>query len=89
MDIPGTVKKLDRYAFFACKSMTEVKMQEGVTEIGEWSFCGITTKMRIYIPSTITEFPGGVTENMAIWVIYKGSKAEEYAKGMNYKVEFR
>ena len=89
VDIPGNVKKLDRYAFFACKSLTEVKMQEGVKEIGEWAFCGITNRMRIYIPSTITEFSGGVTENMAIWVIYKGSKAEDYAKGMNYKVEYR
>ncbi len=89
VDIPGTVKKLDRYSFFACKSLTEVNLQEGVTEIGEWSFCGITTKLRIVIPSTITEFPGGVTENMAIWVVYKGSRAEEYAKGMNYKLEYR
>ena len=89
LDIPGTVKKLDSYAFFACNSLSEVKLQEGVQELGEWSFCGSKTKFRIYIPSTITDFPGGVTENMVIWVVYKGSKAEEYAKARNYTIELR
>lgn len=89
LDIPGTVKKLDRYAFFGCNSLTEVRLQEGVTEIGEWAFCGTKTKFRIYIPASITAFPGGVTENMAIWVIYKGSSAEAYAKARNYTIEFR
>ena len=89
VDIPGTVRKLDRYAFFACKSLTDVVLQEGVTELGEWSFCGITTKLRIVMPSTIKDFPGGVTENMAVWVVYKDGPAEAYAKGMNYKLEYR
>nr|MCR5761936.1 leucine-rich repeat domain-containing protein [Treponema sp.] len=88
LDIPGTVKKLDRYAFFGCNSLTEVKLQEGVSELGEWVFCGTKNKFRIYIPASITEFPGGVTENMAVWVIYKGSRAEEYAKARNYTIEF-
>ena len=83
------VRKLDRYAFFACKSLTDVVLQEGVTELGEWSFCGITTKLRIVMPSTVKEFPGGVTENMAVWVVYKDGPAEAYAKGMNYKLEYR
>ncbi|MBQ3686196.1 MAG: leucine-rich repeat domain-containing protein, partial [Treponema sp.] len=89
VDIPGTVRKLDRYAFFACKSLTDVVLQEGVSELGEWSFCGITTKLRIVMPSTIKDFPGGVTENMAVWVVYKDGPAEAYAKGMNYKLEYR
>ena len=89
VDIPGTVKKLDRYAFFGCNSLSEVKLQEGVAEIGEWAFCGTKTKFRIYIPASIAEFPGGVTENMAIWVVYKGSSAEAYAKKRNYTIEFR
>ena len=69
--------------------MSEVKLQEGVTEIGEWAFCGTKTKFRIYIPASVTAFPGGVTENMAIWVIYKGSSAEPYAKARNYTIEYR
>ena len=89
VDIPGTVRKLAPYAFFGCRSLAEVRLQEGVKELGEWVFCGSTSKFRIVIPSTITEFPGGVTENMAIWVVYKGSKAEEYARSHNYTVELR
>lgn len=60
--IPSSVEKIDKYAFSECKSLSEIKLNEGLVEIGQYAFqqCAIT---EITIPSGVTTIGWRAFEN--------------------------
>ncbi len=59
--VPGTVTRIEAYAFCGCEGMTELILEEGITSIGDSAFreTGIST---LTIPSTVTYFGGRIAD---------------------------
>jgi len=55
INIPSTVTKIDSWAFYWCKCLREVVLNEGLREIGGKAFCECTSIERITAPSTVIE----------------------------------
>jgi hypothetical protein len=51
--IPGSVRMIDRYAFYGCAGLKSVVIPEGVTEIGEYAFGDCTGLQSVVIPKSI------------------------------------
>ena len=49
--IPGTIKNIDDYAFYSCKKMTRIVLEEGVETIGWHTFSGPISS--ILLPNSI------------------------------------
>ncbi|MBP0960173.1 MAG: leucine-rich repeat protein, partial [Oscillospiraceae bacterium] len=47
------ISKIDEYAFFECKSLSEIVIPEGVTEIGYASFMNCKNLKEITIPDSV------------------------------------
>lgn len=54
VSIPNTVKHINEYAFYECKSLTSVIIPEGVTDIGKRAFCECDSLKRMTIPRSVT-----------------------------------
>ena len=50
--VPGTVKAIKNYAFYSCKQLTSVILEEGVETVGWHSFSGPISTLSL--PSTLT-----------------------------------
>ena len=53
--IPATVTAIGDYAFFKCKSMTDVTVPDGVVSIGDMAFSYCTGLTGIDLPASLTE----------------------------------
>lgn len=51
--IPGSVKKVGSRAFLNSRWVTEMELNDGLEEVGEWAFWNFESLERIYIPQTI------------------------------------
>ncbi len=84
-----TTEKIDRYAFSGASKLSEVVMNEGLTEIGENAFEYCETLQTPVLPSTLTEIDGyafmwcsGMTDKL---IIPKSVKSISwYAFGWDY-----
>lgn len=54
MDIPSTVTKIDRYAFYGCMALTEVTIPSGVTSLGDWCFASCSNLSSVTLTNNIT-----------------------------------
>lgn len=52
--IPAGVTEISKGAFYGCKNLTNITMQNGVTSIGEWAFSGCKSLTSITIPDSVT-----------------------------------
>ena len=52
--IPGDVSTVKQYAFYGCKSLTSVVMEEGVTTIEAYAFQDCTSLESVAIPASVT-----------------------------------
>ena len=60
--IPGTVKRIDIYAFWACNKLTKLTIEEGVEVIGDSAFGVCMHLPEVKLPSTVTTI-----EDSAFW----------------------
>lgn len=70
VDIPGSIKTIQKGVFQGCKKLTKVSLGEGVEEIGELSFSGCPIN-NIIIPNTIKQISGDFFGGKQITLIYK------------------
>ena len=86
--VPGNVKKIGRAAFYDCRSLSLVRILDGVCEIGEGAFYEDTSIEKIVIPASVTAIgeEGLSTHGSATVIVVPGSWAEQYCKdnGINY-----
>ena len=50
---PGTVKKIDRGAFFRCRNLKSVEIPDSVTKIGECAFANCYNLESVILPAGI------------------------------------
>lgn len=55
--IPGSVKRIGRYAFGGCKNLTSVEIPNSVVSIGESMFEGCSSLAEVSLPVNLTEIP--------------------------------
>jgi len=51
--ISGSVKCIEKNAFYNCKSLATVEIEEGVEEIKDWAFSGCDKLLEIKIPNSV------------------------------------
>ena len=56
---PGTVKEIPAYQFKDDSELKSIKIEEGVTEIGEYCFLGCTSLEKVSLPSTLKKIGEG------------------------------
>jgi len=59
IEIPSSLKTIDRLVFAGCTSLTSVEIPNGVTKIGEGAFSGCISLSSIDIPSSVTSIEEG------------------------------
>lgn len=52
--IPEGVKRIEKYAFYGCRSLNRVSIPSGVTDIGQWAFYECISLSSVDMPSSIT-----------------------------------
>ena len=57
---PGTVKKIDKDAFFRCRNLKSVEIPDSVTEIGECAFANCYNLESVILPAGIHSRHGDV-----------------------------
>ena len=94
------VKVIDRNAFVDCTRITEIILPESVTEIRWWAFAGCKKLKRVILPDSIVfidkdafrkQGPTGGGGNSfidAVYVVRRGSYAEEFCKAYGLKTEY-
>ncbi|MGN0153843.1 MAG: leucine-rich repeat domain-containing protein [Lachnospiraceae bacterium] len=58
--IPSSVKRIEQFAFYYCNKLNKLEMAEGVTTIGREAFSHCASLSDVRIPSTLSDFAGGV-----------------------------
>ncbi|MDD5999566.1 MAG: leucine-rich repeat domain-containing protein, partial [Lachnospiraceae bacterium] len=58
--IPSSVKRIEQFAFYYCNKLIRLEMAEGITTLGREAFSHCTSLSDVRIPSTLTDFAGGV-----------------------------
>jgi len=53
--IPGSVTKINSFAFYKCKTIKTVKIEEGVKTIGKGAFWSCTSLQTVKIPNSVTK----------------------------------
>lgn len=61
--IPSSVSAIGDWAFYECKSLTEISIPIGVTEIGSRTFVGCESLSEINISSSVTSIDGSAFQN--------------------------
>lgn len=90
-EILGPVREIPQHSF-ASGGITRIKLPDGLRSIAKYAFTdmyGLSENLlrQIYIPGTVSEIDNwafGINPELEIYCP-KGSYAEEYAKGRNYK----
>ena len=78
--IPDTVTEIKPYAFYACKTLTSVKVGSGVTNIGEYAFYGNVSLESIVIDGNATNIGEGAFKSCGIsTVVINGGSIGEMA----------
>ncbi len=54
VEVPETVTKIDRYAFYGCSSLANISLHEGIQYIGDYAFTCCSSLIKMTIPSTVT-----------------------------------
>lgn len=99
--VPGSVKTIQAYAFLNCKSLTELVLEDGVTELENEAIVECENLKKITVPESTTilgEYAFGFLSSDGISYDYtpakdlvvvakKNSVAEQFAKENNFKVE--
>lgn len=53
IEIPSSVRKIGKYAFFNCKSLNKIILNEGIVELGESSFANNESLESITLPNSL------------------------------------
>lgn len=99
--VPGSVKTIQRYAFLNCESLTELVLEDGVTELEDEAIVECEYLKKITVPESTTilgdcAFGFLSSDGMSydytpakdlVVVAKKNSVAEQFAKENNFKVE--
>lgn len=99
--VPGSVKTIQAYAFLNCESLTELVLEDGVTELENEAIVECENLKKITVPestTTLGEYAFGFlsSDGMSydytpakdlVVVAKKNSVAEQFAKENNFKVE--
>lgn len=99
--VPGSVKTIQAYAFLNCESLTELVLEDGVTELENEAIVECKNLKKITVPESTTilgEYAFGFLSSDGISSDYtpakdlvvvakKNSVAEQFAKENNFKVE--
>lgn len=99
--VPGSVKTIQAYAFLNCESLTELVLEDGVTELENEAIVECENLKKITVPESTTilgEYAFGFLSSDGISYDYtpakdlvvvakKNSVAEQFAKENNFKVE--
>ena len=99
--VPGSVKTIQAYAFLNCESLTELVLEDGVTELENEAIIECKNLKKITVPESTTilgEYAFGFLSSDGISSDYtpakdlvvvakKNSVAEQFAKENNFKVE--
>lgn len=62
-EIPDSVTKIDRSAFYMCSNLTEITIPNSVTYIDQWAFSGCSNLKNIIIPENVTYIGVGLLED--------------------------
>ncbi len=59
--VPATVTQIHSYAFYGCKSVTELKFKGGTESmtIGDYAFCGMSGITKVVLPSSVISLGEG------------------------------
>lgn len=63
VEIPGTIRKIESYAFSNCKKLESVIIPDSVTNLGGYIFSNCSSLISISIPNSIYSLPGGMFYN--------------------------
>lgn len=97
--IPGSVKKIDEYAFAFSEYIDEIVIEDGVKEIDERAFYDHKSIKKATVPASVTEMGDcdfGIVEGDDgeekvnpdfVMIVAKGSAAENYCKENGVKCE--
>lgn len=89
--INKSVSKIGRYAFYNCKSLANVNIEEGVIEIGEHAFDSGYTETKIKelgLPRTLQVIGNSALGNVETAYVYHGTVAENYCIGNNTNIKY-
>ena len=80
--IPGSVKKIDDFAFYQSRRLCTVEIEDGVESIGEMAFFNCNNMTAAVIPASVTSIGYRALHGGNGFTIYgyTGSAAETYAK---------
>lgn len=93
IQLPNTVKEINNAAFSTCQYLVDVDLNEGLESIGEEAFEKCSALVKITIPSTVIKFGRKIFQidiirNLNVIIsCYPGSRAIEYARTNNLKIE--
>jgi len=89
--IPHGVTYIGPSVFANGSNLQSVKRPEGLTHIGEQAFAQAPKLELIHIPDSVTEFERNIfidSPNVVLHVS-PGSAAEQYAKRVKFKIEYK
>lgn len=55
IELPNTIKKIQKKAFYFCEMLENVNMPSSLEVIDEYAFCGCSNLKQIAVPNTLTE----------------------------------
>lgn len=90
MDIPCSVKIIDRSAFSTCGGLRTVIIHEGTTDIRFRAFANCCNLEHIYLPNSLVNIEEEVFFNCKKVTIHctKDSKGAEYAHKYNLNCQY-
>ena len=83
--IPAGVEKIvsasnsyENGAFFGCTSLAEVRIADGLKEIGAYAFYGCDALRTVYIPASVEVIGDGAFESLELESVYYGGTLESW-----------
>ena len=82
---PGTVKKIDKGAFFRCRNLKTVKIPDSVTEIGECAFANCYNLESVILPAGIHSRHGDVYRRPGVFPMQVASQSNSPLECGSYR----
>lgn len=80
ISIPGSVKTISPYSFYECTNLDEIKLEEGISAIGDSAFAYTRLSKKFIIPRSINYIADDAFDDVEDLhaVVYKDSYAHKW-----------